>query len=370
MTASTAWIEDQAVTDNSRAIAALAPTAALCAVVKADGYGHGAVPAARAAVAGGASWLAVSQVPEAAELRAAGVEAPILVLAETAPDEIDRALALGVHLVAHREAFIDAVAARARACGTAPVPVHLKIDTGMRRIGCEPVDALALARRVVETPELLLAGTMTHLAVADEPDNPTTDAQLDLFDEVLARFADAGIDPGVRHAANSAAAIAHRRSHYDLVRVGIALYGVSPGPALDGCVALRPALSWTSVLRTCRPVPAGARVSYGHRHEVRTDTVLATVPVGYADGVRRDFGLRGGQVLVGGQRCPVVGVVTMDQLMVDVGTVPGVSDGDPVVLIGTQGDEEITAAEVAEVLDTIGYEVTCSVGARVAREHR
>jgi alanine racemase len=368
---SLAEIDLDAVAHNVGVLRDLAPGAHLCAVVKADGYGHGAVEVARAALAAGATWLGVAQVQEARTLRSAGIAEPILVLSESATDDatLDLALALGLHLVAYRAEHLDALSARARHLGVPAAPVHLKVDTGMRRVGCEPQEALGLARRIVGDPHLELAGTMTHLAVADEPGNPGTDAQRNRFDTVLAELADAGIDPGLRHAANSAATMLRPRCHYDLVRTGIALYGIPPAPVLSGVAPLRPAMRWTSTVRFVKPVARGEGVSYGHRHVFEEASVAATVPVGYADGVRRGYGLAGGQVLIGGRRCPVVGAVTMDQLVVDVGDL-AVEVGDEVVLIGAQGDDEVTATEFALLLDTIAYEVTCAVGPRVARRHR
>ncbi|HEX4901993.1 MAG TPA: alanine racemase [Acidimicrobiales bacterium] len=365
---SVAHVDLDAVAHNVALLADRAGGAQVCAVVKADGYGHGAVPVARAAIAAGATWLAVAHVEEGRTLRAAGVDAPLLVLSEPDPSAVDVALTCGMHLTAYRPPFLDAVASRARELGVPAAPVHLKVDTGMRRVGCEPHDAVGLAQRIAEDPHLHHAGTMTHLAVADEPGNPGTDAQLARFEAVLDELRAAGIDPGLRHAANSAATLLHPRSHLDLVRVGIAVYGIPPAAVLAGVAPLRPALRWTSTVRFVKPVSRGEGVSYGHRHVFERDTVVATVPVGYADGVRRRYGLAGGQVLVGGRRCPVVGVVTMDQLVVDVGDLD-VEVGDEVVLVGTQGDDEIAATEVALALDTIGYEVTCAISPRVVRRH-
>ncbi len=368
---STATVDLAAVAHNVTALRAVAGTAALCAVVKADGYGHGAVPVARAALDAGATWLAVAQVPEACELVAAGVLAPTLLLSEPDPEDVDRALALGLHLVVYRPETIDLLGARAEALGVTGVPLHLKVDTGMRRVGCRPDDAVEVARRIAATDRLAHAGTMTHLARADEPDDPaTTDRQLDAFDGVVAALRAAGLDPGVVHAANSGATILHPRSRLDLVRTGIAVYGIPPAPALAGRVDLRPALRWTSRVGHVAPAAAGDGVSYGHRHVLAHDTVLATVACGYADGVRRRYGLAGGTVLVGGVRCPVLGVVTMDQFVIDVGAVPGVAVGDEVVLVGSQGEQTLTAADVAAVLDTIAYEVVCDIGARVRRSVR
>ncbi len=369
MSASTATVDLAAVASNVRRLGAVADGAATCAVVKADGYGHGSVPVARAALDAGATWLGVAQVDEARTLRSAGIDVPILVLSEVGMHEIDAALAMRLHLVVYRAASIDAVAARAVAVGAPPATLHLKVDTGMRRVGCEPADAVDLARRIVDRPGVSLAGTMTHLACADEPDRSTTDHQLDRFEQVLDALVAAGIDPGIRHAANSAGTIAHPRSRYDLVRVGIALYGIPPAPALADDIALTPALRWSTAVRHVKRVAAGESVSYGHRHSFGSDTVVATVPVGYADGVRRRLGLAGGQVLIGGHRRRIVGVVTMDQLVVDCGPDTAVAVGDEVVLLGTQGAETIAADEMAGLLDTIGYEVVCGISARVERRY-
>lgn len=364
-------IDLDAIAHNVAVLDRYAGTAEVCAVVKSDGYGHGAVPVARAALAAGATWLAVAQVQEARALRAAGVDAPILLLSEpdTDPSSLDAALALSLHLVAYRRAFLDVVHARAEALGVPAVPVHLKVDTGMRRVGCEPHDTLDLARRIVSGPRLRLAGTMTHLAVADDPGNSGTDVQLERFGAVLDELVGDGIDPGVRHAANSAGTLLHPRSHLDMVRPGIAVYGIPPAPVLAGVGPLRAAMRWTSTVRFVKPVARGEGVSYGHRHVFDEATVVATVPVGYADGYRRRLGLVGGTVLVRGRRCPIVGVVTMDQLVVDVGPAGDVDVGDEVVLLGRQGDDEISATEMALLVDTIGYEVTCGVSTRVPRRH-
>ncbi len=370
MPASVAHVDLDAVEHNVASLRALAGPADLCAVVKADGYGHGAVPISRAALRGGARWLAVAQAAEAKALRGAGIDAPLLVLSEPRPDEIDAALALGLRLVVYRRETIVAISARADAIGAPAAAVHLKVDTGMRRVGCEPGDAVALARLIADYPGVRLEGTMTHLAMADEPEDPTTDRQLDRFDRVLDELATAGIDPGIRHAANSAATIAFPRARLDLVRTGIALYGIAPAPSLDGQDDLRPALRWTSQVAMVKPVSAGERVSYGHRHTFERDTIVATIPAGYADGVRRRLGLVGGEVLIRGARRPMVGVVTMDQFMVDCGPGSDVAVGDEVVLLGPQGDDELTANEVAGLLDTIGYEIVCGISGRVPRVWR
>jgi len=360
---STVDVDLAAVTANAAALAAAAPSARLCAVVKADGYGHGAVAVARAALDGGADWLAVAMVEEGLELRDAGITAPVLVLSEAPTDMVAPAVQAGLTLTVYSEQSVD------EAADAGPATVHLKIDTGMHRAGADPADAVALARRVLDAG-LVLGGTFTHLARADEPDEPLTAAQLAAFESVLAELDGAGIDPGLRHAANSAGLLLHPDAHYDMVRAGIALYGIPPAADLAGTdhvAELVPALTLTSEVTTVRTLAAGEGVNYGHRWVADRDTVVAVVPVGYADGIRRDYGLRGGEVLVGGVRRPVLGVVTMDQLVVEVGDGPTVERGDEVVLLGWQGDEQVSATEWAERLGTIGYEVVCAFSARLPR---
>jgi len=241
------------------------------------------------------------------------------------------------------------------------------VDTGMHRVGCAPGDALGLARRIVATPGLVLDGVFTHLAVADEPDDPFTAEQLARFDTVLAGLQAEGIGPRLTHAANSAGGLAHPATRRSLVRAGIAVYGIPPGPGVAHlCHDLRPALSFSARVGHVKTVRVGERISYGLRYRFERDEVVATVPVGYADGVPRRLFDTGGEVLLGGRRRPIVGVVTMDQVMVACGD-DRVAVGDEVVLLGRQGDEEITATEWADRLGTIAYEVVCGIGARVPR---
>ncbi|MFM7068385.1 MAG: alanine racemase [Actinomycetes bacterium] len=360
---STVDVDLAAITANTAALFDVAAGSMLCAVVKADGYGHGAVPAAQAALAGGARWLAVALVEEGLELRAAGVRSPVLVLSEAPDDMVAAAVASDLTLTVYSESSIAAAAAAGAA------PVHLKVDTGMHRVGVDPADAVRLARQLTDAG-LVLGGTYTHLARADEPSDTTTAAQLARFEAVLDGLADAGIDAGIRHAANSAGLLLHPSARYDMVRAGIAIYGVPPvsgNDELEWSTDLEPSLSLTSEITMVRELAAGEGVSYGHRWVAPADTVVAVVPIGYADGVRRDYGLRGGQVLVGGVRRPVRGVVTMDQLVIEVADDPPVQRGDEVVLIGWQGEEHIPVSEWADRLDTIGYEIVCALSARLPR---
>ncbi|MEX1104980.1 MAG: alanine racemase [Ilumatobacteraceae bacterium] len=363
-----AWAEVDlaAVAHNVGIVRAAVAPASVWVVVKADGYGHGSVAVAKAARAAGADGLCVALVQEARVLRDAGVDAPVLVLSTQPAEQATEAVALGVTSTVVDADGITSLAAAARAAGCVH-DVHLKIDTGMHRMGCDATDAAGLAVLAGTTAGLRLAGVFTHLATADEPAHPAVAMQLARFDEALAAIRSAGIDPGVVHVANSAGALALPASRHDLVRVGIAVYGISPGSGVDHLAsALRPAMSVHARVSRVHRVPAGEGVSYGLRHRVSCETTIATVPIGYADGVSRRAFTVGAEVLIGGVRRPIVGVVTMDQLMVDVGDAE-VSVGDHVVLIGEQGTDRILAAEWADRLDTIGYEIVCAISARVPR---
>jgi len=367
---SRAWadVDLGAVAHNVAELRRLAAPAEVCAVVKADGYGHGAAPVARAALEAGATWLAVAQVPEAAPLRDHGIDAPILLLSQPRPDELDDALDLDLDITVYTPSMVRTLAAAARERRIA-ARVHLKVDTGMRRVGVEPGDALALAQAITAERWLTLASVWTHCAVADEPADPFTAEQLARYEGVLAALDAAGIEVPMRHTANSAAALVHPASRYDLVRCGIAVYGIPPSPALADRADLRQAVRLATEVSFVKRVAAGERVSYGLRHAFERDTVVATLPIGYADGVFRRLGLLHQEVLIGGRRHPMVGVVTMDQLMVDVGPDSDVAVGDEAVLLGSQGDELVTPDEWATRLDTISYEVVCAIGARVERRY-
>ena len=365
-----AWaeIDLDAVSRNAASLAALAAPARLCAVVKADGYGHGAVQVARAALAGGASWLAVALVEEGIELRQAGIRAPVLVLSEPPAGAVPEAVDAGLALTVYTPAGIDEAAWAAGRLAR-EVAVHLKVDTGMHRVGADPAAVVSLAGRIVNQPTLRFEGLWTHLAVADEPDDPFTGEQLARFDKVRAELAARGLVPEMVHAANSGGAILHPAARLDLVRCGISVYGYPPAPGRAGAADLTPALSLKAEVTMARRLPAGERLSYGLRRPLPTDSVVATVPLGYADGVVRALGHAGGEVLVGGRRCPLAGTVTMDQLMVDCGPDAAVATGDEVVLLGRQGTETITAEDWARLLGTISYEVLCGVGPRVDRRY-
>ncbi len=362
-----AEIDLEAVRANVETLRATSAPADLLAVVKAEGYGHGAAPVARAALEAGASGLGVALVEEGIELRAAGIDAPILVLSEPVPAAAPSVVAHRLTPVVYTLPGIDALAkAVADRDAHDQLGVHLKVDTGMHRVGCSTDDAVELAAQVVDRPELRLAGVCTHLAVADEPGNPYTAEQLTRFDAALDALRARGLPTGIVHASNTAGAIDWPAARYDLVRVGIGIYGIAPAEALEGRVTLRPAMSVKARVAHVKVVPEGARLSYGLTYETSRATRIATVPIGYADGVPRELPQRGGEAIVHGRRCPMAGTVTMDQLMLDVGDLP-VEVGDEVVLIGRQGDAEITAASWAHAMGTIAYTIVCGIGPRVPR---
>lgn len=363
-----AWatVDLAAVRHNVAAIATLVAPAQVCVVVKANGYGHGAVPVARAAVDAGAGWLAVALVEEGLALRAAGIDAPVLVLSEPGPEAMPAAYRADLTPTLYTAAGVAAAAAAADGRRWA---IQVKVDTGMHRVGAAPAEVGDVVAAAVESNRLDVQGLWTHLAVADEPDRPDrfTAVQLERFEDVRAALAARGFAPPMVHAANSAGALVHPAARLDLVRCGIAAYGVAPAPGVTGGLDLRPALSLSAEVTFVKRVAAGDGMSYGLRYRADHDTVVATVPLGYADGVTRRLGAAGGEVLVGGHRRPIAGSVTMDQILVDCGPTSDVVAGDEVVLIGRQGKEAVTAEEWAARIDTIGYEVVCGIGPRVPR---
>ena len=362
-----AEVDLAAVRTNVRALREHCAPATVLSVVKADGYGHGAVPVARAALDAGAVGLGVALVEEGIELRDAGIDAPILVLSEPTPEAAAGVVSYGLTPVVYTIPGIEALAKAVADRGAHDrLGVHLKVDTGMHRVGCRAEDAVDLAVQVADRPELALAGVCTHLAVADEPANPYTAEQLAQFDAVLRAFRERDLPTGTVHACNTAGAIDRPAARLDMVRVGIGCYGIAPADDLDGRIPLLPAMAVKARVSHVRTVPAGARISYGLRYETERETRIATVPIGYADGVPRELPHHDGAAIVRGRRCPIAGTVTMDQLMLDVGDL-GVEVGDEVVLLGRQGDEEISAASWARAMGTIAYTIVCGIGPRVPR---
>ena len=374
-----ARIDLGAVRHNVAVLRRACAPAALCAVVKADAYGHGAAPVARAALEAGAAWLAVATVEEGVELRQAGVEAPVLVLAEPPPAAMDEVVRRRLTPALYSRAGVAAAGAAAARAGTV-LDAHVKVDTGMHRVGADPGDLDALVDELRARPALRLAALWTHFPVADgaDPgDRVFTEAQLAALRACAGRLRSTGAGPALLHAANSAGALAFPDARLDLVRCGIALYGVNPFPVVDGTLAgvlaatgadgLRPVLSLRAEITHVRRHGAGARPSYGRLRPLGSPAAVATVPLGYADGVPRRFFGAGGAVLVGGRRRPLAGMVTMDQIVLDCGDDGDVGVGDEVVLIGPQGGDEVSATEWAGLLGTIPHEVLCGIGKRVPR---
>jgi alanine racemase len=341
--------------------------AELCAVVKADGYGHGDIWAARAALAGGAGWLAVATAEEAAELRRHGIACRILVMGALTPEDIRVALEADADVVAWCEGFVRGLARRAIEGARRP-RVHVKLDTGMGRLGAkDPREARAVADAVAGDERLELAGAMTHFATADVPGDDHFPAQLERFAAFAQELGDA--HPGlIVHAANSAATYRDPASHFDMVRCGIAIYGLDPfheDPAQRG---LEPALSLHSWVAAVKPFEPGESAGYGRTWRAAGPTFVGVLPIGYGDGWRRGLS-NDCDVLVKGARYPLVGTISMDNVTIDLGPETEVQPGEPAVLIGSQGGERILAEEVATRLGTINYEVTCGLTKRVRRLH-
>ena len=338
-------------------------------VVKANGYGHGAVPVANAALAGGAVGLCVAIVDEGVALRRAGITAPILLLSEQPPELAD--LIVGYQLTPTVTTTRGAaVLAASAAAADQTINVHIKVDTGMHRVGVSPEEAVSLASFIRSYESLNIEGVYTHFAVADEPSHVANVAQLNSFNTVLENLSARGINPPLVHAANSAASLANEASRFTMVRLGIAAYGLRPGAGVaDLCAGLIPAMSLKARVSAVRWVEAGEAVSYGLTRPLTKGSLIATVPIGYADGVPRALGRTSIQVLVNGVPRTIAGTITMDQLMIDCESDSSVMVGDEVVLIGKQGEHSVTADDWADALGTIGYEIVCGISSRIFRRY-
>lgn len=336
------------------------------AVVKANAYGHGLTPAARAAIQGGAYWLGVARLEEALQLRQSGLDGPILILGHIPPARLEETIQQRISFSAWEPDHLEAVAAAAASAGSS-ARLHLKIDTGMSRLGVQVEQAALLAQQVRATPGLLLEGIFTHFARADEHEQSPTDKQERIFETLLSDLESQGIRAEWVHAYNSAASLWRSSERCNLLRSGIAIYGLHPS---DECLlpdSFRPALSWKAVLSHVKTLPPGRGVSYGHEYTTRGYERIGTVPVGYADGFHRN---KPNEVLIGGRRIPVVARVCMDQIHVQLDSLPGARAGDEVVLIGGQGSQHISAEEVGARWNTINYDVVCGISARVVRLYR
>ena len=338
------------------------PGSELMAVVKANGYGHGDLEVAAAAIEAGATWCGVALVEEGLRLRQAGIETPILILSEMPAGAEAVALAHRLTPTVYSDAAVDRLAEAARG----PVGVHVKVDTGMHRVGLWPPEQTPAFAARTQAVGLEVEGIFTHFARSEE-DERTTGEQLAWFLETVEAVRANGVTPRILHAANTGATLRHPEAHLDLVRPGIGLYGIEPAPGIGSDRGLRPALRWRSEIAAVKRLPAGEAISYGHRYWLEQDSWVATVPVGYADGYPRQLTDRG-EVLIRGRRRAVAGTVTMDQLVVDCGDLE-VEVGEEVALIGRQGSEEITADGLGRRFGTIGYEIVSRIGQRVPRRY-
>ena len=343
------------------------PHPKICVPLKADAYGHGAVALSRCALKAGAEYLAVACVSEGEELRAAGINAPILLLSQALPDELGEIVSLGlIPLVSDCDFIEDA--ARAAEQAQKRLCVHLKIDTGMGRLGCVPGEAATLAKVIASRKALHLGGTATHLSVADSlegGDIAYTKEQLRLFREAVASIRQAGFDPGIVHAANSGALVFHEDSYFDMIRPGIFLYGYSPAAGTDGGLPAEPVMEFRSAVVSVKKVKKGEAVSYGRTWTAQEDTFIGIIPAGYADGFPRGLS-NDHSALIRGRAYPMAGRICMDQFMVNLGPETEVKRWDDAVIFGPGF---LTAADMAEKLKTIPYEITCNINKRVPRDY-
>ncbi len=358
------WLEIDldAIKNNIRQINSMTQTAVM-AVIKANGYGHGVLEVARAAAEAGATWCGVARMEEALNLRATGLTTEVMVLGYTPPKLIPEAIKHNIHVV-----FFDLEMARAymaQARRTAgKLKAHLKVETGMGRLGMAVDQVPGFLASTQGHDQIDITGIFTHFARADEPDSGATEQQLSIFNKLLQDLEPQSLLPRVIHAANSAAVMNFPQAYFDLVRPGIAIFGLDPSPGASLPEGFRPALTWKARLTSVRTFPPGHGISYGSVYVTSKEEQIGVIPVGYGDGFRR---LSGQQVLCRGQRVNVVGRVCMDQCMLQLDSVPGASVGDEVVLLGEQGQERITAGELAQRWGTINYEVVCGLADRLPR---
>lgn len=346
----------------------LAPSVMFLAAVKADAYGHGAVPISKRLEELGVDLFGVATVEEGIEIREGGINRPILIMGGIYQDEVEELVRYRLTPMVYRLETAETLSATAGAMGK-KVPVHIKVDTGMGRTGVLYEETPAFLNRLMGLEHIVIEGVASHFATADDEDTSFAQEQLRRFAWAIEEFKKMGVNPLHYHIANSAALFNLPAAHLTLVRSGIMLYGSYPAPSLMKKVSLRPVMSWKSRIADLKKVPEGSSISYGRTFFTRRPSLIAAVPVGYGDGYNRLLSNRG-EVLVQGRRAPVVGRVCMDWTMVDVTDVPGVEVGGEVVLMGRQGGQEITSEEMGEWIGTISYEIFCSVGKRVPRIYK
>jgi alanine racemase len=362
-------IDRRALRANYRSLNAFANGAKIMAVVKADAYGHGAVEVARTLRDEGCNHFAVATIEEAAELRAGGISERVYLLGGFFPDQSQHIVELNLIPPLFDLSVIEPLDRAAERLGRRDFPVHLKLDTGARRLGILPDDLAHAIEALRCARALKLEGVFTLLASAGDPASPVTDQQLRLFNQALAILRDAGFELPVNHVANSAAMVLRPDAHYNLMRPGLSLYGLPPVTSVRDKIELHPVMTFKTRLMQLKPVPAGCGVSYGHTFVTSRPSTIGVLPVGYADGYRRGLQL-GGEVMIRGRRAPVVGAVCMDLTMIDVTDVPGARVGDEVILWGGAGEAMISVNDVARLAQTISYEMLCTVGRRVPRVYR
>ncbi len=358
------WLEIDlsAIKNNIRQISSMTQTEVM-AVIKANGYGHGVLKVAKAAAEAGASWCGVARMEEALNLRAAGLTSEVMVLGYTPPVLIPEAIENEIHVAIYDVEMAKAYAAEAKRTN-GKLQAHLKVETGMGRLGMVPDKVPGFLADTQKNDQIEINGIFTHFARADEPGVGATERQLAVFNILLRKLEEASLRPAMVHAANSAAVMNFPQAYFDLVRPGIAIYGLNPSPETRLPEGFHPALTWKARLTSVRTFPPGHGISYGSTYVTSKDERIGVIPVGYGDGFRR---LSGQEVLCRGQRVNVVGRVCMDQCMLQLDSVPDVSVGDEVVLLGEQGSAHITAGELAERWGTLNYEVVCGLADRMPR---
>ncbi len=362
-----AYIDLNALSHNLAQVRAKAGGRKVLGVVKADAYGHGAVEVARWLEHEGVEALGVALAEEGIALRAAGIGLPIIILGgvfeHQAEDVLEHGLTPVVFADAQAQAFSKAAAARG-----VKMPVHVKVDTGMGRVGMPPAEAVEFVAALNAMPGLTVQGLMTHLSDVSGADKSFAEYQITRFGEAVEALKARGIDVPLLHASGSAAIIEFQPAHFNMVRPGIMLYGCYPSEHMKGLLTLKPVMSVKTAVMHLKMMEKGLPISYGRTYHTQRPSLIATLPIGYADGLDRGLSNKG-SVLIGGRRCPIVGTICMDLVMVDVTEAPEVKVGDEAVIIGRQGGEEITTDEVAGLLDTISYEVLCGISGRVKREY-
>ena len=358
------WVEVNLKTlkNNIKIIQDLTQTP-IMAIVKANGYGHGFIPITKAAEEAGINWFGIAHPRMAVKIRQEGIQSNLLILGYICQERMQEMIELDVSLTIWTKEHISQAELAAKSAGK-NAKVHLLIDSGMGRLGCMPAEALALAASVKTSHYIDLEGLFSHLAKADDKDPETTRIQGEVFNQAIQELSTQDLLPDIIHMANSAGSLVHPDTHFNLIRPGIALYGLHPSPDVKLPEGIKPVLSWKSVLASVKVLPPNHGVSYGHQYTTTKYELIGVVPLGYADGYRR---IPGNEVLINGVKAPVVGRVCMDQCMVQLDGIPNPQVGDEVVLIGVQGENELTANHLAVNWNTINYEVTCGIGFRVPR---